>query len=158
MCSDRQLDQWKRDSCDGAVNVWSAFIRSKGVMDLSDGVRRCVHCLWEIVGNECTNCGTFYRPEHDDAIVDSDMVSYDDNEAENDRYMSSDEEKEDGSDGELCRADSFLDTECESTDYDEEPHLESASETGNVVQDCLENTEKTQIRSRRRIIIDNDDD
>lgn len=31
------------------------------IADYSDGVRRCGVCAWEVVGEECVNCGTAFE-------------------------------------------------------------------------------------------------
>ena len=55
----------KRDTNDGSLQLWAEMFPRGAVRDKEDGVRRCMECLWEIVGSRCVNCGAGFSDEDD---------------------------------------------------------------------------------------------
>jgi hypothetical protein len=52
------------------MEIKQSFSDRRVMVDEGDGVSRCGRCNWEIVGDECQNCGTLFNGvvdhEHDD--------------------------------------------------------------------------------------------
>ena len=95
--NESEKSNYQKETCQETVAIWEQYISSHatGIVDLNDGVSRCVHCLWEIVEGYCTNCELHYKNNTctDDVETESDVHESD----IDDKYLDTEDDDEDPS-------------------------------------------------------------